>query len=161
MFKKVLIFIILFALLYEADGQASIAEVGKNYVKIQIYNESESAKQTINPYFLANSRLKRNEYVFNLFEYKYRFYKDTLFLYLNDTAIVPGIEKHNLGDSIRLMEGFKKYDTLSPQDEFKIKYCFPKEPFTYLVVFYSFTDLLQNDKKSEVLFYEKKRRKRK
>jgi hypothetical protein len=161
MFKKVLSFLISFALIYEGNGQATITEVGKNYVEIQIQNQSASAKQTINPYFLANSRLKGNNYIFKLFKYKYRFYMDTLFLYLNDTTIIPGIEKYNLGDSIRLLEGFKKYDTLSPQDEFKIKYSFPKEPFTHLVVFYSFTDLSQNDKKSEVLFYERKRRKRK
>ena len=160
MLKKMLSFIISFAFIYEGSGQASITEVGKNYVEIQIYNQSTSTKQTINPYFLASSRLKGNKYIFNLFEYKYRFYKDTLFLYLNDTAIIPGIEKYNDLDSFRLLQGVKKYTTLSPQDEFKTKYSFPKKPFTHLVVFYSFTDLSQNDKKSEVLFYERKRRKK-
>lgn len=147
------------SLICKAYGQATITEVGKNYVEIQIYNQSTSTKQTINPYFLANSRLKGKEYVFNLFNYKYQFYKDTLFLYLNDTTIIPGIEKYNDLDSLRLLQGIQKYTTLSPQDEFKIKYSFPKEPFTHLVVFYLFTDLSQDDKKSEVLFYERKSRK--
>ena len=160
MLKRVASFLIFFNLIYEGNGQASIIEVGKNYVKIHMYNQTASAKQTINPYFLGISRLKGDSYIFNLFEYKYRFYKDTLFLYLNDTAIIPGIEGYNLGDSVRLKQ-VEKYVTMSPQDEFKVKYGFPKGSFTFLVVFYSFTDLAQNDKKSEVLFYDRKRRKKK
>lgn len=160
MLKMFFNFIISTSLICKVYGQATITEVGKNYVEIQIYNQSTSAKQTINPYFLANSRLKRGEYIFTLFEYKYRFYKDTLFLYLNDTTIIPGIEKYNDLDSMRLLQGVKKYTTLSPQDEFKTKYGFPKEPFTHLVVFYLFTDLSANDKKSEVLFYQRKPKKK-
>lgn len=77
-----------------------------------------------------------------------------------DTAIIPGIEKYNLGDSIRLMQGVKKYDTVLPQEGIKVKYEFSKEAFTFLLIFYSFFDLLQNDKKSEMLFFERKRRKK-
>ena len=161
MFKRALSFIIFFLVAFNAICQGTIDKVGKNFIELEISNQAASPKVTINPYFLGNSKLERNRIVFKLFNEKYRFNNDTLFLYLNDTAIIPGIEKYNLGDSVRLLQGFKKYDTLFFQDVSKVKYYFPKKSFSFLVIFYTLKDLAQFDKKSEILFFERKRRKRK
>lgn len=138
-------------------GQLHITSVGKNYVEIQLYNQTASVKQTINPYFLGVSRLKGNTYTFSLSEDKYPFYNDTLFLYLNDTAIVPGIEKYNQADSFRLMS-FEKFVTLPPQHEYKAKYAFRKEKFSFIMLYYTFNDLTQNSKDSLAFLYARKRR---
>jgi hypothetical protein len=121
-------------------------------------NKTSSAKKTINPYFLGLSKLKGDNYIIKLFDDKYRLRNDTLFFFLNDTAIIPGIEKYNLGDSIRLLQ-VEKYDTLTPHDRIKVKYGFPKEVFSFIVVYYTFNDLTQMDNNSLILLYERKRRK--
>jgi len=146
-----------FVISIAGNAQVSIAEVGKNYIEIQMLNKTELPKQLINPYFLGLSKGKDAQQTFYLFDSKYRFRCDTLFLYLNDTAILPGIEKYNLGDSLRLDEGVNKFDTLFPHEEIKIRYHFAKRPFSILVVYYSFSDVSYNSRRSELLFYKRKR----
>jgi hypothetical protein len=156
---RLIVFLLFWTLPNKVTGQLHITAVGKNYVEIQLYNQTASTKQTINPYFLGFSKLKGNNYTFNLFKDKYRFYNDTLFLYLNDTAIVPGIEKYNQGDSFRLIQ-VEKYVSLPPQDQFKAKYAFRKEKFSFIMLYYTFNDLSQNRKDSFALVYARKRSRR-
>ena len=158
-FKKLIGFVLICSFSYKVAGQLHITSVGKNYVEIQLYNQTASIKQTINPYFLGHSKLEGNTITFYVFREKYRFHNDTLFLYLNDTTIVPGIEKYNQRDSFRLMT-FKKYVILPPQYEFKAKYRFRKDKFSFIKLYYTFTDAAQNNKDSLALVYARKRKTR-
>lgn len=158
MFKKSVCFNILFLVYYVSDGQVSLTRVGKNYVELEMYNPDSLAKQTINPYFLGFGKRNANEFLFKLFDHRVQLHKDTLFLYLNDTAIVPGIEKYNFGDSLRLKQ-VEKYDTLNFKLGFKAKYVFPKKKYSKLVIYYLFNDLMESTRKSKFLFIDRKRRK--
>lgn len=161
MYKKVLNLVIFFLAAYNALSQGGVGKIGKNFIEFEVVNQGASPKRTINPFFLGRSKLERKDIVFELYNDRYRFNNDTLFLYLNDTAISPGIEKYNLGDSIRLIQGYRKYDTLFSQGISSVKYFFPKKKYSFLVLFYSFSELTGSYRESKMLFLDVKRRKRK
>ena len=156
-FKRLIGFILIYILPDKVAGQLHITAVGRNYVEIQLYNQTSAVKQTINPYFLGFSKSKGNTYTFDLFRDRYRFFNDTLFLYLNDTAIIPGIEKFNQVDSFRLMK-VEKYATLLPQDEFKVMYRFPTENFSFIMLYYTISNLPKNYNDTLALLYARKRK---